>query len=281
MAFEIAATPIVKPCLSDKPLWPSTVCYYLVEIGTKNAVDKPVIEALSKTDTGGTTSGGRITHQWWNNLHEDVLDEIDVVNEYVLSRQEQDEFQTRVEEQLAECKTQRMMQQLTQGLMLMDPTLAIRVLTGDDTLAVTHIGPMTLQVYKCKTVVKFQVWWKGQNEKSNCYSMTPVTLPDGCQFYLKPGAKELIAHTERIHCENRPKFVAGYASKAAPLEQVVQDTIQERTKYTWTKNHQKAFDQLKEALHNAPCLTHPSKRETDVYHIFVDASGWAIGAVLT
>ena len=77
------------------------------------------------------------------------------------------------------------------------------------------------------------------------------------------------------------KFVAKYAMKAAPLEKLVRETILERKPYNWTEDHQTAFELLKRELHNAPCLMHPSRRETDTYYIFVDASNWAIGAVLT
>lgn len=77
------------------------------------------------------------------------------------------------------------------------------------------------------------------------------------------------------------KFVANYAAKAAALERLARDTVQEKSKFEWSKEHQTAFNQLKNALRNAPCLAHPSKRETDVYYLFVDASSRATGAVLT
>ena len=64
------------------------------------------------------------------------------------------------------------------------------------------------------------------------------------------------------------------------MEKLVRDTIQEKKTYEWTNDRQAAFDQVKGALHNAPCLTHSSKRENDPYYIFVDASNWAMGAVL-
>ena len=76
------------------------------------------------------------------------------------------------------------------------------------------------------------------------------------------------------------KFVARYAMKAALLEELVRNTIQEKKQFEWVEDHQTALEQLKRELQNAPCLTHSSRRKTDIYYIFVDALNWAIGAVL-
>ena len=50
----------------------------LVEFAGRNKVKKPVV----KPDA--TANNEEMTQQWWKNLHEGVLDEIDVVSDYVL-----------------------------------------------------------------------------------------------------------------------------------------------------------------------------------------------------
>lgn len=140
-------------------------------------------------------------------MHKEVLDEIDVVGEYVLARQEEKELQIEAAEKLAECESQRMMQQMAMELLPMDPTLAVRLLTGDNTLAVTHVEPMTIQVYKCRTIEEFGVEWSGTDDEGKCYNMVPVVLPGGQQHYLKPGMNELVPKARQINCRERPKFV--------------------------------------------------------------------------
>lgn len=57
--------------------------------------------------------------------------------------------------------------------------------------------------------------------------------------------------------------------------------MREKKQYNWTEDHRTAFEQLKRELQNAPCPTHPSRRQADTYYIFVDAPNRAIGAVPT
>lgn len=203
---KMAEQSINVACLSKRPLRPSTVCCYLAETAAGNNITKPVVETDVPTQRPGTAHNGRKTQKWRNNLHEGALDNTDVVPECALSRQEQEEFRTRAEEQFAECKMQRMIQQLTLELPLTAPTPALRLLTGDDALAATHVGPMAMQVYKRRTVTKFQIRCDGKDSGGKCYNTAPVSLEDGRQECLEAGAKELISSARRIHCEARPKF---------------------------------------------------------------------------
>ena len=205
MAFELTTKPIREPCVSEKPLWPSTVCCYLVEFTLEQNMTKSK-EATPKLTNERIKKDVKMP-RWWTNLHQGVLDEIDVVSEYLLSRQDREEFKLRAAEKLAECETQRMMQQMVMELLPMDPTLAVRLLTGDDTLAVSHVGSKTVQVYKCRNVKKFEVKWSGKDGEGKCYNMVPVVLPGGRQYYLKPGMNELIPNARQVNCADRPKFV--------------------------------------------------------------------------
>ena len=143
MAIEIATAPIIGSCVSEKPVWPSTVCCYLVEYYQINATAP--IAATSKL-VGRRAKEMRAAQQWWNDTHEEELDEVDAVGEYLLARMERRKTQIWTAEKLAECEAQRMMQQIAMELLPMDPTLAVRLLTGDNMLAVAHARPMTAQV---------------------------------------------------------------------------------------------------------------------------------------
>ena len=44
------------------------------------------------------------------------------------------------------------------------------------------------------------------DDEGKCYNMAPVVLPEGRQYYLKPGMKELVATARQINCAERPKF---------------------------------------------------------------------------
>jgi len=74
------------------------------------------------------------------------------------------------------------------------------------------------------------------------------------------------------------KFVQGYAAMAAPLHALTAGNLPKQTQLQWTKASSKAFQQVKDALCNAPVLQifDPAK-ETQVV---ADASGFAVGAVL-
>lgn len=70
------------------------------------------------------------------------------------------------------------------------------------------------------------------------------------------------------------RFIRGYASIAAPLVHIT--TLPE---FAWTPSAQTAFDQLKQALSQAPVLTLPDFSLP--FTIETDASGLGMGAVLS
>ncbi|RWS18433.1 Retrovirus-related Pol polyprotein from transposon 17.6-like protein, partial [Leptotrombidium deliense] len=71
------------------------------------------------------------------------------------------------------------------------------------------------------------------------------------------------------------KFVDNFASIAAPLNAL----LKHETAFEWTEECQKAFIELKNRLVSAPILVHFSDKYPIV--IYVDASGFGIGAVLS
>jgi len=76
-------------------------------------------------------------------------------------------------------------------------------------------------------------------------------------------------------CSYYRKFIEGFANIAAPLHQLTSVS----SKFKWDSQCQQAFDTLKERLTNTPILALPT--DEDPYVLDTDASGYAIGAVLS
>ncbi|HEV7737633.1 MAG TPA: ribonuclease H family protein, partial [Chlamydiales bacterium] len=71
------------------------------------------------------------------------------------------------------------------------------------------------------------------------------------------------------------RFIKGYADIAAPLNALMQKDVM----YHWSNECQKAFEILKGKLTSAPVLAYPDF--TRKFYLHTDASGKALGAVLT
>lgn len=73
------------------------------------------------------------------------------------------------------------------------------------------------------------------------------------------------------------KFIPKFAEKAYPLTQLSKKNI----KFHWDKNCQNAFCSLKKAISSPPVLQYPNFSENNEFILQTDASGYAIGAVLS
>ena len=71
------------------------------------------------------------------------------------------------------------------------------------------------------------------------------------------------------------RFIRNYTDLAIPLY----DLQRKKTKFYWGDAEQRAFDELREALISAPVMAFP--QETGRYILDTDASGYAIGGVLS
>jgi hypothetical protein len=69
-------------------------------------------------------------------------------------------------------------------------------------------------------------------------------------------------------------FIQGFAHLARPLNKLTRKD----TEWTWEARHQKAFEELKTRVMMEPVLAHPILK--DPFELEVDASGFAMGAVL-
>jgi hypothetical protein len=69
-------------------------------------------------------------------------------------------------------------------------------------------------------------------------------------------------------------FIQGFAHLARPLNELTRKD----TEWTWENRHQQAFEELKTRVTTEPVLAHPIL--TDPFELEVDASGFAMGAVL-
>jgi hypothetical protein len=75
-------------------------------------------------------------------------------------------------------------------------------------------------------------------------------------------------------CNFYRPFIQGFAHLAHPLNELTRKD----TKWSWETRHQNAFDKLKTRVTTEPVLAHPIL--TDPFELEVDASGFAMGAVL-
>jgi hypothetical protein len=75
-------------------------------------------------------------------------------------------------------------------------------------------------------------------------------------------------------CNFYRPFIRGFAHLARPLNELTRKD----TEWSWEDQQQKAFDELKKRVTTEPVLAHPIL--TDPFKLEVDASGFAMGAVL-
>jgi len=73
------------------------------------------------------------------------------------------------------------------------------------------------------------------------------------------------------------RFVKGFSEIARPLTDLTH--VSDNKWFSWGRTEQAAFDALKQAMMNAPLLSHPDP--TRPWIVQTDASGFAIGAVLS
>jgi hypothetical protein len=75
-------------------------------------------------------------------------------------------------------------------------------------------------------------------------------------------------------CNFYQPFIQGFAHLAQPLNKLTRKDAEQ----PWGTRHQKAFEELKSRVTTEPILAHPIL--TDLFELEVDASGFAMGAVL-
>lgn len=102
-------------------------------------------------------------------------------------------------------------------------------------------------------------------EKTECIRAWPI--PKNANE-----AKRIIAFTNYYR-----KHVKKFAKKFIPLNRLTR----KHTKFIWNKECQQAFDTLKEKLINPPILDNRDFSKDNCFTLHTDASGYAIGAVLS
>ncbi|KAH9308834.1 hypothetical protein KI387_036745, partial [Taxus chinensis] len=91
---------------------------------------------------------------------------------------------------------------------------------------------------------------------------------------LRETTSQSIVHGFLGHIGYYKKFIKGYAKIATPLEEL----LRHKCTFHWGKAQQRVFDTLKDRLITIPILRFPSWDKP--FHVHVDASRTAIGAVL-
>jgi hypothetical protein len=102
--------------------------------------------------------------------------------------------------------------------------------------------------------------------------MEPVKIAGIKNWPIPTKVKDV--HSFLGFCNFYRPFIRGFAHLAHPLNELTRKD----TKWSWETRHQNAFDELKTRVTTEPVLAHPIL--TDPFELEVDASGFAMGAVL-
>jgi hypothetical protein len=102
--------------------------------------------------------------------------------------------------------------------------------------------------------------------------MDPVKIASIKNWPIPTKVKDV--HSFLGFCNVYRPFIRGFAHLARPLNKVTHKDAE----WSWETRHQKAFDKLKRRVTTEPVLAHPIL--TDPFELEVDASGFAMGAVL-
>ena len=73
------------------------------------------------------------------------------------------------------------------------------------------------------------------------------------------------------------KHIKDFAKLCAPLNKLTRKDI----KFEWSSQCQESFEELKQSFIKPPVLDYPDLRESNIFNLHTDASGYAIGAVLS
>lgn len=73
------------------------------------------------------------------------------------------------------------------------------------------------------------------------------------------------------------KFIHNFAKKSYSLNKLCRKNVE----FIWNEECQKSFENLKQSLVTPPVLQYPNLSETNMFTVQTDASGYAIGAILS
>jgi hypothetical protein len=151
------------------------------------------------------------------------------------------------------------------------PTLTHHITTVQDVLRVAEQHSLYFKPSKC-TFHATSIDYLGVILERGVTRMDPVKVAGIRNWPTPTSVKEV--RSFHGFCNFYRPFIAGFAALARPLNKLTKKD----TPFTWTPECQKAFDALKERVTDEPVLTHPDL--TKQFELEVDASGYAVGAVL-
>src|ERR1700761_1442780 len=151
------------------------------------------------------------------------------------------------------------------------PSLAAHTNAVRDVLQVAKEQSLYFKLSKC-TFHATSIDYLGVILEKGVTRMDPVKVA-GIQTWPTPKS---VREVRSFHgfCNFYRPFIAGFAKIALPLNKLTKKD----TPFVWTPECQKAFETLKRRVTSEPVLAHPDL--TKQFELEVDASGYAVGAVL-
>jgi hypothetical protein len=150
-------------------------------------------------------------------------------------------------------------------------SLSSHVEAVSDVLQVAKDHSLFFKLSKCSFHVP-SIDYLGLVLEKGTTKMDPVKLA-GIRDWPTP---KTVKDVRSFHgfCNFYRSFIRGFSKITLPLNALTKKGVE----FQWTRAAQEAFDTLKEKMTEAPVLAHPDL--TKPFELEVDASGYAIGAVL-
>jgi hypothetical protein len=150
-------------------------------------------------------------------------------------------------------------------------TLQDHIDTVHDVLCVAEQHNLYFKLSKC-TFHASSIDYLGVIIEKGMTRMDPVKIAGIKNWPIPTKVKDVCSFLG--FCNFYRPFIWGFAHLASPLNELTHKEVE----WTWETWHQKAFEELKTQVTTEPVLAHPIL--TDPFELEVDASGFAMGAVL-
>jgi hypothetical protein len=140
-----------------------------------------------------------------------------------------------------------------------------------DVLQVAKEHSLFFKLLKCSFHVP-SINYLGLVLEKGLTKMDPVKVTGICNWLTPKTVKEV--RSFHSFCNFYRSFIRGFSKITLPLNALTRKGVE----FQWTTAAQEAFDTLKKKMTEAPVLAHPDLSK--LFELEVDASGYAIGAVL-
>ena len=151
------------------------------------------------------------------------------------------------------------------------PSLEAHVVAVTDVLTVAHDNSLFFKLFKCVFHAP-SIDYLGVILERRVTHMDPVKVAGVCDWPTLKNTREVCSF--QGFCNFYHPFIKAFLKIALPLNTLTKKDVT----FTWNREAQEAFDTLKVHITDEPVLAHPDL--TKQFELKVDASGYAVGAVL-